>query len=330
MTKKVKVAVIGAGNMGRHHVRNYAELDAAELLAVADSNPDTAKLAAEHGAKHYTDYIKMLDEVRPDAVSVVVPTPYHLEVGRAVLSRGIHMLIEKPIASSVEEATELMVLAKQQKVIFTVGHIERYNPVVRKLKELIDEGRVGKVTSVISKRVGGFPKVEPKTDVIVDLAIHDIDIISYLLGKHPLFVSSHGSRTIHSQKLDSAEILLDYGHASGFIQANWVTPVKIRTIAVTGSDGYIDGNYITQELHYYKHVKQPSAGFKEFVADLGDPQKELIPVDFQEPLAAELSVFLGAIQGKVFGRLVEPADAKEALRVALKAVGQSNGGPSGR
>lgn len=318
--QKIRVAVIGAGNMGKNHLRNYFLLPEAELVGLADINPETEKLANEYKAAFFTDYRKMLDELRPEAVSIVVPTPFHAEVATEVMSRGIHCLLEKPIASDVAEAEKLITLAKKQKVVFTVGHIEHYNPLIRKLKAMVDEGRIGKVTSVICKRVGGFPAIEPKTDVIIDLAVHDIDIISHILNAQPKKIHSHGSRTHHSQKVDSAEILMDYGYASGFVQANWLTPVKIRTIAITGSEGYLEGNYISQELEYYKHnMQKVKDGFSNFVLKMGEPEKEIIKVDFEEPLAVELKAFLSKIHGSNV-HLVDPVAAKEALRLALEAI----------
>lgn len=319
--QKIRVAVIGAGNMGKNHLRNYFLLPEAELVGLADINPATKSLADEYKTKFFTDYKQMLDELKPEAVSIVVPTPFHAEVATEVMNRGIHCLLEKPIASTVKEADELIKLAQKKDVIFTVGHIEHYNPLIRKLKLMVDDDRVGKVTSVVCKRVGGFPAVEPKTDVIIDLAVHDIDIVSYILGKQPDRIYSHGSRTHHSNKIDSAEILMDYGDASGFVQSNWLTPVKIRTIAITGSQGYLEGNYITQELQYYKHnmEKIPNEGFSNFVIKMGEPEKEIIKVDFEEPLAVELKAFLSKING-TNAHLVEPTAAREALRFALQAV----------
>lgn len=271
--QKIRVAVIGGGNMGKNHIRNYFLLPEAELVGLADVNLDMKKLADEYRAEFFTDYIEMLDELKPDAVSIVVPTPFHAEVATEVIKRGIHCLLEKPIASTVDEAGKLMELAKKHDVVFTVGHIEHYNPLIVTLKKLLEKGSIGDITSIVCKRVGGFPAVEPKTDVIIDLAVHDIGIISYLLGKQPDVIHSHGSRTHHSKAIDSAEILMDYGNASGFIQANWLTPVKIRQIAITGSKGYIEGNYVTQELELYEHnmQKYENEGFSNFVVKMGEP-----------------------------------------------------------
>ncbi|HMR73294.1 MAG TPA: Gfo/Idh/MocA family oxidoreductase, partial [Candidatus Saccharibacteria bacterium] len=319
---KIRVAVIGTGNMGKNHVRNYFLLPGVELVGISDVNEAAMSLAKEYKTEYFSDYKQLLDEVRPDAVSVVVTTPFHLAIAKEVMSRGVHCLLEKPIASTVEEADELIRCAKENKVVFTVGHIERFNPVIKKLKQLVDEKSIGEITSVVCKRVGGFPTNEPKTDVIIDLAVHDIDIVNYLLGSRPKNIVSHGSRTHHTKKIDSAEILMDYGRASGFIQANWLTPVKIRTIALTGSEGYVEGNYITQELEYYKHNmhKVQKEGFSNFVLQMGEPEKRVIKVDFEEPLAAEMKAFLEHVSGKGTPTIVDPEDAKEALRIALEAV----------
>lgn len=319
--QKLRVAVIGAGNMGKNHLRNYFMLPEAELVGLADINPDTKKLADEFKAKFFTDYKEMLDDLKPDAVSIVVPTPFHAEVATEVINRGIHCMLEKPIASSVKEADKLIKLAEEMKVVFTVGHIEHYNPVVRKLKDILDSGKVGKITSIVAKRVGGFPAREPKTDVIIDLAVHDIGIVSFLLNRQPIKISSHGSRTHHSREIDSAEILMDYGDASGFIQANWLTPIKIRTIAVTGSKGYVEANYITQELEYYKQSEfKVENGFVSVVAEVGEQLREIIKVDFEEPLALELKSFLSKIRGESGLNLVTPMEARNALKLAIEAM----------
>jgi UDP-N-acetylglucosamine 3-dehydrogenase len=318
---KLKVVVIGAGNMGRNHLRTYSNIEGVELLALADINPEAEKLAKEYGIKCYSDYKKMFDELKPDAVSVVVPTPLHHKIGIEAMERGINCLVEKPIASTPEEGDELIAVAKKHKVIFTVGHIEHYNPMIQKLKHLIDNKEIGDISSIVIKRVGGFPAVEPKTDVIIDLAVHDIGILSHLLNSEPKHVYAHGSKTLHSHKVDSAEILLDYGTASGFIQANWITPVKIRTIAVTGSDGYVEGNYITQELTYYKHnMKKSHDDFKNFVAKFGEPEKRYIADTPQEPLANEINAFIKAIRTGDSSHLVDPVLARKALETALAAL----------
>lgn len=320
MPHKVKVAVIGAGNMGKNHIRTYQKLPNVELVALVDVNEAAAAIAEEHGILYLSDYKDLLRDGQIDAVSIVVPTPFHFKIAMDFIEHGIHCLVEKPITSTIDEANQLIAAAKKHSVIFTVGHIEQYNPMIQKLKTLIDKKEIGEITSIITRRVGGFPSIEPRTDVIIDLAVHDIDIMSYLLGKQPKAVHSHGSRTLHSHKVDSAELLLDYGTASGFVQANWITPVKVRNIAVTGTKGYVEGNYITQELTYYKHSMEPKRkGFKNFVATLGEPEKYYVSEDPKEPLAIELGAFTEAVLGHKVD-LVDPAAARDALQVVLTAL----------
>lgn len=319
---KIKVAVIGAGNMGKNHIRTYQALDDVELVALADIAPNAKKLAKEYGIAHYKNYLDMLDTEKPDAVSVVVPTRLHFEFGTEILTRGIHCLMEKPIATTPKEGERLAKLAKKHRCIFTVGHIERYNPMIQKIKKLIKKKEIGEITSIVIKRVGGFPNVEPSTDVIIDLAVHDIEILSFLLGHQPRAVHGHGSRTLHSKKIDSAEIFLDYGVASAYIQANWITPVKIRNIAITGTKGYLEGNYITQEITYFlSNMKQSNDGFKNFVVTLGEPQKRHVSEPLQEPLKNELKEFITSIRsGKPTPALVQPQAACDALDIAIEAL----------
>lgn len=323
MANKIRVAVIGAGNMGRNHLRTYAALPNVELIALADINIAAKDLADEYNVEFHDDYKKMLKVHKPDAVSVVVPTPLHFHIGSDVMNAGTHCLIEKPIASTPDEATKLIATARRNNVIFTVGHIERYNPMIEKLKKLVETKEIGEITSIVVRRVGGFPAVEPKTDVIIDLAVHDIEIINYLLNSEPKNVYGHGSRVLHSSKIDSAELFLDYGQASGFIQANWITPVKIRNIAVTGTNGFVEGNYITQEISYYKHnARKTYDGFNNFLVTLGEPEQVHLTAETQEPLKIELGRFVKAIEeGKITGNgLVEPESARLALKIALTAL----------
>lgn len=317
----VRVAVIGAGNMGLNHIRKYHGLKEAQLVAIADTNPSAKEVGKEFKVRYFRDYKKMLDTVKPEAVSIVVPTPLHFEVASEVMQRGMHCMLEKPIASTVAEATKLIKLAKERAVIFTVGHVEHFNPVIRRLKQIIDNKEIGKITSITCRRVGGFPAMLPKTDVIIDLAVHDIGVLNHLLGKYPKAVASHASRTLHTKKVDAAEILLDYGNASGFIQANWITPVKIRTVAVTGSKGYVEANYLTQRLiHYENNMRRVRSKFETFIKTFGEPKQTKMKVRFQEPLALELRAFLQTIRGEAKDHLVSPKDAKEALKIALKSV----------
>jgi len=213
----VPVAVVGVGNMGRHHARNYHELPDAELRAVVDGNTVRAgELAQRFGATAYPT-VEALLEAEPDveAVSVAVPTTAHTAVARTLLEADKHVLVEKPIAPTIEEADELVALARERDRVLAVGHVERFNPAVRELRRLIDDGRVGSILSLVARRVGVMPPQVKDANVIVDLAVHDIDIFGYLLGEtEPTDLFCNAGRAIAQDRFDFADIFLRYGAAA--------------------------------------------------------------------------------------------------------------------
>ncbi len=326
MSEQLKVGVIGAGNMGGHHIRNYSEMPETQLVAISDPETAHASLAEEHGAVYFKDYRDMLEGSDIEAVSIAVPTYLHHKIASETLKRGIHTLIEKPIAATIEEAEELTSLAEENDTVLTVGHIERYNPVLTELKKMIDNEQLGTISSIISQRIGGFPRNEPETDVVQDLAIHDIDIIRYLMGAEGELLSAHGTSTFHNSETDSAEILMRFNGASGFIQANWVSPVKIRKISVSGSRGYVEANYITQDITFYEHMAiRKQDNFEEFVKLLGKPVTHEIHPYREEPLRRELGAFASAAVGITPDMLVSPNEATSALKIALQAAESLHG-----
>lgn len=322
---KVRTAVIGVGNMGRYHVRNYFEIKTSNLVAIADLNEDLGKgIAAKYRCKFYKNYNDMIKKEKPEAVSIVVPSKYHHKVGIEVMDKGINVLMEKPIATTLKEAKELIDCANTSKVKLMVGHIERFNPGVIKLKKIIDNDELGEITSIISRRVGVFPPQIKDSNVIIDLAVHDIDIINYLLEREPIEVFSNGGRALVDSQEDYAEIFLKYGNISGFIQVNWITPVKIRSIAVTGTKGYAELNYITQKLQLFSsRYSKVEDSFGDFVIKFGEPEKRDIEVRQKEPLRAEIEAFLKSIL-KNNHCPVPGEDGLKALKIALRSMDYFN------
>ena len=318
----VPVAVVGVGNMGRHHVRNYDELPAAELRAVVDGEEARAEeLARRYGAAAYPTVEALLD-AEPDvaAVSVAVPTTAHTAVTRTLLEAGKHVLVEKPIAPTIDEADELVDLAGQRDRVLAVGHVERFNPAVRELRRLIDEGRVGSILSLVARRVGVMPPQVKDANVIVDLAVHDVDIFGYLLGDtDPTDLFCNAGRAIAEDRFDFADIFLRYGPVACFLQVNWVTPVKIRSLAVTGDAGYAHLEYVTQRLDYYRGgpAVEPTS-FAELEA-LSEQKPERLDFAHEEPLARELREFLRAVRGEP-GEIVSAEEARATMVVATKLV----------
>jgi UDP-N-acetylglucosamine 3-dehydrogenase len=321
----LNAAVIGSGNMGKNHVRIYSGLKESNLIAICDPDEKVKRLAEEYGCRHYSDYRQMLDKETIDVVSVCVPTSLHYEVGKDVIEKGINVLIEKPITNNMEQAEELIRLAGEKGVKLTVGHIERFNPAVQKLKELVDQGKLGNITSIIARRVGLFPPQIKDANVIIDLAVHDIDVFNYLLGRKPVRVYVEKGNALINNREDYADIFLKYDDVNCFVQVNWITPVKIRVLNVTGTKGYAELNYVTQNLVFYKsNYEKNYNGFGDFVVKFGAPEKLEIGVEKEEPLKLELKSFLECIE-KGKEPVLTGQEALDILRIALEATGDKNG-----
>ncbi len=319
MHDRPRVAVIGIGNMGKNHVRTYSEMPEVKFIGIADLNVELGeKMGMTYQVPFYSDYIKMLNEVNPDAVSVCVPTSLHYQFVRHCLERGIHVLVEKPITMDVRQAEELLTLATNKKALLFVGHIERYNPAVVKVKEMIDKGDLGNVTSILARRVGGFPPQIKDANIAVDLAIHDIDVVNFLLGSLPDNVSVHKAKNHIGQREDSVEFFLQYNGASAYIQANWITPVKIRKLTITGSEGYLEMDYLNQQIEFYKSnyekFREETPNYSDYILRFSEPDKIVISVAKKEPLRQELIAFISSI---VQGTLVNSQYALDALKIAL-------------
>ncbi|MBI2040895.1 MAG: Gfo/Idh/MocA family oxidoreductase [DPANN group archaeon] len=311
----MRVAVIGVGRMGRHHARIYSQL--AELAAVSDVDEENGKqIASEFKCKYYKNYLEMLDTEKPSAVSVVVPTPLHREVALEVIKRKINLLVEKPIATNLNDAREIINAAKENNVKLMVGHVERFNPAIIKLKELISANALGDISSIIARRVGvaGSP-ITSYENLMIDLAIHDVDIINHILGRLPTGKTCLKGKAINNRD-DYADILLSYGKTNAFIQVNWITPVKIRTLHITGSSGYAELDYINLSLKFYKLAKPSGyANYQEFLTKFGQPDITEIEIKKEEPLKIELSEFLKSITMNT----MPPMSGDEALK-ALEIV----------
>lgn len=323
MRKNIRTAVIGVGNMGQHHTRNYFEMPQAKLVAVCDVNKERGKnLAKKYNCLFYGDYKKMLAEQKIDAVSIAVPTSLHCRVACDVLDRGVNVLLEKPIATSLKEAKEIIDKAQEKNLKLMIGHIERLNPAVRRLKQLIQTRRLGDIISINIKRVGGLPPQRKDANVVMDLGIHDIDISNYLLEEYPKEVYGFKSRNLIDDQEDSAVILLKYSKTFSFIEVNWITPVKIRTLDITGTKAFGRLNYINQTISLYEkgylsNKNSQYSSFNEFVSKFSLTDKIEIGVHKKEPLKCELENFIDVIFNNK-EPLVTGEEAYKALEIALK------------
>jgi predicted dehydrogenase len=319
----MKVAVIGVGSMGKNHARVYSELPEADLVAVADVDQKLVAATAEkHGAHAYTDYLKMLKKEKPEAVSVVVPTAMHEEVGMAALEAGAHVLMEKPIAATVEEGQRLIEKARAVKKQLMVGHIVRFNPAMQALKQKLADGNLGRIFQVFCRRAGPFPARIRDVGVVVDLAPHDVDVMRFLIGADPVRVYAETERRIHTDHEDLVWGLLRFPDGVvGSLEINWLTPTKIREVLVLGERGLFRVDDLTQDLYFYENAQVNGDLWSALKTLKGVSEGHMIRYAIQryEPLKAELQAFLGAVkESKPVP--VSGEDGLEALRLALALV----------
>lgn len=299
---KTRVGVIGGGAMGQHHIRIYSEMKDVELIGVCDTDRGRATaLAKSHNTTPYFDYNELLEQDL-DAVSVVVPTTFHCNVAMDVIKSGTHLLVEKPIADSLENADMMIHAAHDAKVKLMVGHIERFNPAVTKLKEIVDSDMLGKIVSISSRRVGPFNPRIRDVGIIMDLGVHDIDVISYLYGKKINEVYTIAGKDIHSFE-DHASILLRYDtNLSGMVETNWLTPHKIRNLTAIGLKGVAYLDYIKQtvELHDEAWIR-------------------MAKVEQKEPLKNELEHFINSVKNDT--EVISNGEtSRHALETAMAAI----------
>ncbi|ADT84902.1 UDP-N-acetylglucosamine 3-dehydrogenase [Thermococcus barophilus] len=301
----LRVGVVGVGNMGRHHARVYSELaeeGKVEFIGVADANFKRAKeIAGQYKIRAFQDYRELMSKV--DAVSIAVPTSLHKQIALDFIEKGINILVEKPIAESIESAQEIIKAAKANNVVLMVGHIERFNPAVLKLREILRDGALGEIVTLMAKRVGPFPPQIKDVGVIIDLAVHDIDVMSFLLGEQVKEVYAKAGSAKNPLELeDYAVMVLTFESATGIVETNWLTPHKVRKLSVVGTEGIAELDYINQELTLYNHEWIRKAKIQK-----------------REPLRNEIEHFVECIE-KGVEPIVSGRDGLHALKVAIMAL----------
>lgn len=315
----LKAAVIGVGAMGRNHARVYADLGDVQFVGVADSNIELANDVAErYRVPAYASYAEMLEREKPDLVSVVVPTAMHEEVGTAVLEAGSHVLIEKPIASSLEAGKRLLNLAEKKKRKLAIGHIVRFNPAIRELRKKLAAGELGRIFQVFCRRIGPFPARIRDVGVVLDLAPHDIDVIRYLTGEEPVSVYAQTARQVHTDHEDLVFGLLQFPSGmTGALEINWLTPTKVRETLVLGERGMFRVDDLTQDLYFFANSETGGELWSTLGAIKGVSEGEMVryPLKRYEPLKAELESFVASVQNDT-PVAVSGNDGLEALRLA--------------
>ncbi len=326
----IKVGVIGVGHLGQHHARVYSELAEAELVGVADSDAARAsEIANRHGTAAYTDFQELIEKC--DAVNVAVPTKYHFMVASKAIEAGCDLLIEKPITSTVEEAEKLLSLAKEKNVLIQVGHIERFNSAVLAL-----EGEIEEPKFIESHRLAAFAPRGTDVAVVLDLMIHDLDIILSFVKSKPKEIRAVGVSILSdSEDIANARIEFENGCVAN-VTASRVSREPVRKIRFFQKNAYISldfykkatevirlspqiANYLSKSEAGYTQLKQMAAAspFKVTFDDLIEHQS--LPVKNEEPLKLELQSFLECIRsGKK--AVVSGEDGLEALKMAYQIL----------
>jgi UDP-N-acetylglucosamine 3-dehydrogenase len=315
--------VIGVGSMGRNHARVDWELPEVQLVGVADQRETVVKAIAErYNTRAYTDFRYLLDEQQPDAVTIAVPTICHMEVAMEVIQRGIHLLIEKPIAFNVDEAKVMIEAARKANVQLMVGHIERFNPAVIALKKHLVDHELGHVFQIDARRQGPLPERISDVGVVVDLAVHDLDIMRYVTQAEITRIFAETEHGIHSQKEDllSGVVRLSNG-TIGTLLINWITPTKIREFYATGERGMFKVDYLTQDLYFYENAKADGGEWDTLRVLRGVSEGKMVRyhIEKREPLRVEHEAFLAAVRGEA-PIAVSGDDGLRALALAEAVV----------
>lgn len=301
---RMKVAVVGAGSMGLSHLRVLRDFDEeqVEVVGVADINEPSLRGATRRfHVPGYIDYRELIERTAPDLLSVVVPTDQHFEVAAFALDRGSNVLIEKPMASNVDQALELIDLADRRSVMLAVGHVERFNPAISEVKRHLVRGELGKIFHLHARRLGPFPPRIRDVGVTLDLATHDIDVMRYLADAEVEHVYAETQRHIHTSHEDMLLGVLRFANqAIGLLDVNWLTPTKVRELSITGEKGMYLVNYLTQDVYFYENDYSPTDwDTLRSIAGVSEGTMTRLKVPKAEPLRLEYQDVMEAVRGDV-------------------------------
>ena len=308
-----RVGVVGVGVMGSNHARVISELPGVELAGIVDIDRHQARNVSRSLGCRAFENLDALLECGVDAATIAAPTHLHHDLAIACIRRGIHVLIEKPIASTAEEGRSLIAAARRAGVTLMVGHVERFNPAVQAIKETL----VGEeILSIAITRVGPFPPRMSNVGVVIDLAVHDIDLIRWFTDSEIIEMQPQLSSAV-AEREDIA--LLQFRTASGVlahINTNWLTPFKARTAHVATRKKYVMGDLLTRQV-------TECFGFK---AD-GSYSMRHLPVGYAEPLRAELQAFIEAVRCGT-APAVSGEEGVASLDIAMRCLaGRADTGP---
>jgi predicted dehydrogenase len=311
--RRLRVGVVGVGVMGSNHARVLAELPGIEFVGVADPDRVQARSVAQAlNCAEVADVTALVD-AGVDAVTIAAPTHLHHEIALACIARGIHVLVEKPIASSTEEGHAIVAAARRAGVTLMVGHVERFNPAVQAIKDAL---RGEDILSIAITRVGPFPPRMSNVGVVIDLAVHDIDLIRWFTDSDIVEVQPQLSSAV-AEREDIA--LLQFRTASGVlahINTNWLTPFKARNVQVATRRKYVMADLLTRQV-------TECFGFQ---AD-GAYSMRHLPVGHAEPLRAEIAAFVAAIRAGT-APAVTGEEGVASLEIAMRCLRTQTAAPT--
>ncbi|UCD85216.1 MAG: Gfo/Idh/MocA family oxidoreductase [Deltaproteobacteria bacterium] len=305
--EKISVAVVGTGYLGKFHAQKYCNMPGVELVGVVDVDHKKATSAARrYRTKAYKKYQEILDKV--DAVSIVVPTQFHYQVAKDFLQQGVDVLLEKPITTTLRQAEELIKIAQKKDLIFQAGHLERFNAAVTAMRKLLTQPLF-----IESQRMSPFPERGIDVDVVLDLMIHDIDIILSIVNSKIKRVEAVGA-PILTNKVDIANAWIRFENGCvASINASRVSQDKRRTLKIYQPDNYIFLDYHLPKLSVCrKYTKDGRGGdFSVRMEDIG--------LERNDPLEKELNSFIDSVISRR-APLVSGIEGKRALEVALRIL----------
>ena len=324
---ELQVGLAGLGSMGRNHLRILSARADIRLVAIADPVAAVlANAAGQTGAQAFAEPLAMIAEAELDAVVIAAPTTAHVPLALAAIERGIAVLVEKPLAATVDEAMRIVDAARAAGVPVQVGHVERFNPAVLELGRLIDDGWLSSIFSIASRRAGPFPARIRDVGVTVDLATHDADILSWIAGERPARVYGETAQRIHATNEDLLFGLLHFpSGATGMLDVNWLTPAKRRQLVVVGEEGMFELDYLTQRLTFTRATDTTNPRLIGGYAPTFEGEIVELPVASAEPLALELDAFLGVVRngGKP---VVDAEDGLWAVAIATSLLSSAASG----
>ncbi|GBC77043.1 scyllo-inositol 2-dehydrogenase (NAD(+)) [bacterium HR08] len=303
----MRVAVVGVGRIGKEHVRIYTSLPEATLVGVCDTDRARGEqIAAQYAVRYYADYHELLGQV--DAVSIAVPTESHCEIACEFLRHGVAVLVEKPMARTLEEAERMIRWARETGALLQVGHLERFNPAVRALTPLVFEPKFFEV-----HRLGEFTERSLDIDVVLDLMIHDLDILLSLVEADIQAIDAVGV-PILTDRVDIANARLEFANGCvANVTASRISRERVRKLRVFQPNAYLSLDYTRQELEVYRLVTPSDLGQRPRIV------AERVPVAKDEPLRAQLQSFLRCVREGA-PPLVSGEDGRKALALALRIL----------